>query len=193
MIRNIPRENAERRHIKSVWANRLVTASKSEDGSEEYWDLRNRVTPHDVAPTDLDAEWIACEWPVMSEWRSGSCSRMVPQNSDGKLSLCWQHLDASFSDMLSRLRGGDFNFRQVEKLVSALLNSKKFEPNGSPNWHPDIATFVEEQINRYLISMLHDDNEYPQKTWMHRPARRQIEERISELIEKRIQQKWGAE
>lgn len=192
MTRDLSKEAAERRVIKSVWGHQLVTVNKADDGGEEYWDLRNRVTPHSIGrERNLQAEWIACQWPVMSEWRSGSCSRMVPQRSDGCLSLCWQHLDACFSDVLSRLQGGEINRTQVERLVRAVLDSNDFQPNGSPRWHPDIETFIEEQIDNYLLSMLREDDEHIYKTWMHRRPRQQIEERINELIEKRLQQKWG--
>jgi len=182
---------------------RIIT--QHADGSRHTWLFEDVVAPRsrpgfevlkeeDVSEARVEHSATACEWPVISDWNQGRCGRWgSTSHLFSGVALCWQHADAAFSDTLGRLETGDLGPRQIEQLVGALLRTDKFKPNGSPEWHPDIATFVEQQIESYIYGLINEDKAWARQTWLHRGPRRHIDELINELIEKRIQQKWGAD
>ena len=192
---------------------RIIT--QHADGSRHEWVIENVVAPKGTfgpqweerpdPPAELETEDSTdpisrveyasdgCEWAVQSAWNKGSCGRGGARPGlYGGLSLCWQHLDACFSDTIQRLRGGELSRKQVDQLVEAILKSEQFQPNGSPEWHPEIVPLIEDQITEYLSRLTSDSDWYSARDmWWMRAGRVRINEYVDRLIEKRLQQKFG--
>lgn len=137
----------------------------------------------------------SCEWMTSSYYQPArQCGRNAVRNIFGP-SLCWQHADAAFAFVLNHFKTGHYGARPTEELAKAILNSGHFKPSGSSDRHPDIATFVEEQIIQYLECLVRDSERHfkPREMWWRREALYQIDRLIDQLLEKRINEKWGTD
>lgn len=136
-----------------------------------------------------------CEWTTFSYYQAKLCSRDAVKNDFGP-SFCWQHADAAFAFVVNHLQKGHYQERPIEELAKAILDSGRFKPNGSSDRHPDIATFVQEQIIEYLEWLADDGECYLHKareTWWRRGGLYNIDRLIDQLLEKRIKEKWGTD
>jgi hypothetical protein len=137
--------------------------------------------------------YAQCEWPTYSYYQGRLCGRGAVKNDYGP-SLCWQHADAAFKFVVQHLERGNYPVSPTEDLAQAILESGHFKPNGSPGRHPDIATFVEEQLIAYLECLVREGDEYFQASrakWWKRDGRHQIDRLIDALLEQRINAKFG--
>lgn len=140
--------------------------------------------------SDDSRERAQCEWTVKSGWVARQCSRETGFNPWG-ISLCWQHQDDLVSHVLGLVRRGDIRVIQFDELIGALVAAESLVPeNCAQIIRRQISKYAADALERILLGMLRDGQvDARGLSWV--PA--QIYSRIDELIDQRIQQKWGDE
>lgn len=164
--------------------------SVRDDGVEEHWRFERCVAPHGQPRLDSEErkagdQWIACEWPIQSGWREGSCSRSVARRRYG-LSLCWQHADAAFDHVLNQIEDGHCYSAQVEHLARALIAAKYTTFSG------DTIRVGAEAFRKVSTDLIRDRlMELAEGATVELEDDWRLNTLLDELIEKRLLARWG--
>jgi hypothetical protein len=162
-----------------------ITTIRS-DGVEDRWRHHDCVIPHHQSYSAEDRRQIMsgemqvgtwCEWPITSQYREGKCSRSAAYNMFG-LSLCWQHEDAAFSYVLSRLEDGHYHRGQMDRIARALFTAATEKAVG--------VEALDDAISRRLHALLD-----PAVDTKPMPYDHMLEQLIDEKLTERLQDRWG--
>lgn len=155
-----------------------------DNGGEAFYEFRRQVEPKSVidstsksAEVPAGEDFTYCEWVCESQFREGTCSRSAARNHYG-LSLCWQHKDMVFSHVIQQLDDGAYYWAQTERLAASLLAADANEPRSGGGY---MQKLVERKVRERIESLLHSRYLEPETA-----------ELLDQLIESRLQQKWGA-
>ena len=161
----------------------LTLVTFNPDGTEHHWRYDRTVAmqpdtePDGEAPS---ARWGQCEWLCHSQYRTDRCGRSGYHDGWG-MTLCWQHQDSLFRDVLHRTLENLWPPLQLQHLAEALA--------GAP-WHPGPYSGpspVQRMLEAEIIGNLHDllDDTAVISA--------EVQSLVDKLIDQRLAQRMGAD
>lgn len=156
------------------------------DGPERYIERDPNLV---LQEEEQQRQWMSCEWPTRTEWRVGTCGRSAPYRGYG-LALCWQHEDKAFDHVITHLERGAFYLGQLERLTEALLRQRRWGDEFIDDQQyrartKAVSAIARKEVFSYLQDLL-DESKFSYGTDS------ELQELLDELIQKRLQENWGA-